>query len=204
MQPSLPGFTRKTIQRAHGGELARGKRKTRRPFDPKQALHVVLRSSRARGTYSMLHPRHCNHIKNLLDRLKKRWDVSVYRYANVGNHVHLLIRAKSRANWQGFIRELSGGIAMIVTGARKGNAWGGFWDHLVYTRIVAFGRDFKSVAEYVCKNIWEGFGVPVRKLMSRGFRILEISEDGAILVPMHASTALLASFAGERALKPPG
>ena len=100
----LPGFNSKTKSQAHGGEHTKGKRKGQRPFDPKQALHVVLRSSNARGQLSMLSPSHCNHIRNLMDRLKTRWGVSVYRYANVGNHLHLLIRAKSRSDWQGFIR----------------------------------------------------------------------------------------------------
>ena len=180
---------------AHGGEHTQKKRKGKRPFDPKQALHVVLRSSLARGQYSMLRPSHCNHIRNLMDRLKTRWNISVYRYANVGNHLHLLIRAKSREDWQGFIREFSGGIAMIVTGAKKGNglprskskdipesAKRGFWDYLVFSRIVAFGKDFKGVAEYVLKNLWEGAGVPVREILHRGYRILEISEDGAVFV----------------------
>ena len=191
----LPGFNRRTQLRAHGGDHSKGKRKTKRPFDPKQALHVVLRSSRARGELSMLHSRHCNAIRDLVHRLKKRWNISVYRYANVGNHLHLLIRAKYRADWQGFIRELSGGIAMLVTGARKGSALvrakgaatadstqRGFWDHLVFTRIVDFGRDFKNVAAYVCKNLWEGFGVPVRKLQAKGLKILELSEDGLFLI----------------------
>jgi len=151
----------------------------------------------------MLRPQHCNHIQALLHRLKKRWGVSVYRYANVGNHLHLLIRCRSRRAWQGFIRELSGGVAMIVTGAKKGNALKrsivpgtsvsnanagksirGFWDHLVFTRIVSFGRDFNGVAQYVCTNLWEELGVPVRKLLAQGLKILEMSEDGAVLIPI--------------------
>ncbi|MCM2323873.1 MAG: hypothetical protein NDJ90_11490, partial [Oligoflexia bacterium] len=113
--------------------------------------------------------------------------------------------------WQGFIRELSGGIAMLVTGARKGHglprighalprrrgslprekghpesAQRGFWDELVFTRIVTFGRDFAGVARYVCTNLWEGAGVPVRKYLARGYRVLEISEDGALLVEQRA------------------
>jgi hypothetical protein len=206
-QMSLPGLGRKAKAGSLGGEITKGKRKTRRPFDSKQALHVVLRSSKAKGELSMLHPRHCKHIYGLLERLKKRWNVSVYRYANVGNHLHLLIRARSRAEWQGFIRELSGGIAMIVTGAKKGNALKraqtrdipesaqrGFWDHLVFTRIVAFGRDFKGVAQYVSKNLWEGLGIPVRKLLSQGYRILEMSHDGAVLVPINADTEFVRAF----------
>lgn len=195
----LPGLNGRTKKNAFGGELRKGMRKVRRPFDSKQALHVVLRSSKARGELSMLHPRHCNHVRDLVDRLKKRWNIRLYRYANVGNHLHLLVRAKNRADWQGFIRELAGGIAMIVTGAKKGNALNraksteapdsakrGFWDHLVYTRIVSWRQDFNNVAEYVCKNIWEGAGIPIRRLLENGFKILEISEDGAVLMPVNA------------------
>lgn len=205
-QPFLPGLNAKSSSRAHGGEHALGKRKSARPFDPKQALHVVLRSSKAKGKLSMLSPQNCNHIETLLERLKKRWNVRVYRYANVGNHLHLLIRARSRAHWQGFIRELSGGIAMIVTGAKKGNRLKrvkatngseesrGFWDYLVFTRIVAFGRDFNGVARYVSTNLWESFGVPVRKYVDRGFKIFQMSDDGAILVPKKPARWVLEYF----------
>jgi REP element-mobilizing transposase RayT len=161
------------VPKAHGGELSLNKRKTKRPFDPKQALHVVLSSSKAKGRHSMLSPKNARTINELLTKLKVRWNISVYRHANVGNHFHLLIRAKSRRDWQGFIRELSGGIAMIVTGARKGfalarskteaiaeSAKRGFWDHLVFTRIVAFGKDFAGMVEYVKVNFLEGSGLP--------------------------------------------
>jgi REP element-mobilizing transposase RayT len=191
-QLHFPGLAEKTKSYAHGGDENKGRRKVARPFDPKQALHVVLRSSKARGNLSMLHPRHCNHIKALLERLQERRNVRVYRYSNVGNHLHLLIRARSRSDWQGFIREFAGGVAMIVTGARKGaalerlksagNSARGFWDGLTYSRIVRWGRDFTHVSRYVCKNLWEAVGVPVRKLLARGFRCLEISEDGVVLV----------------------
>lgn len=193
----LPGLnaplTAGMEKQAHGGQHMKKKRKGKRPFDPKQALHVVLRSSKARGQHSMLRRQHCNHIHNLMVRLKTRWNISVYRYANVGNHLHLLIRAKNIEDWQGFIREFSGGIAMIVTGAKKGNglprskskdipesAKRGFWDNLVFSRIVAFGKDFKGAAEYVLTNLWEAAGVPVRRILQRGYKIMEISEDGAV------------------------
>ncbi len=92
---------------------------------------------------------------------------------------------------------------MIVTGARKGNALKrpegaprGFWNQLVYTRIVSWGRDFKTVAQYVLKNLWEGFGVPVRRYLARGYKILEISEDGGVFIHASATTEIL------NALKP--
>ncbi len=187
----LPGFKSyglnlKTSPRSHGGELARGKRKTARPIDPKQALHVVLRSSKARGQHSMLHPKHCDRIHELTVKTAKRLGVRLYRYANVGNHIHLLIRVPSRLVWRRFMRELAGGIALIVTGAKKGDALSpnesgrGFWDHLVFTRIVSFGRDFKNMGRYLIKNLFESAGVPMRRLLARGFRIITISESGAL------------------------
>ena len=193
-QLSLPGFTTTTKTKAHGGELAKGKRKAARPFDPKQSLHVVLRATKAQGELSLLHPKHCNQINALLRKLQKRWGISVYRYANVGNHIHMLLRARSRKDWQGFIRALTGGIAMFVTGAKKGKALHKgkkFWDHLVFTRIVNFGKDFQNVGRYVLTNLWEGSGVPVRKLLQRGFRVLEINNSGGILVSTRATSEIL-------------
>ncbi len=52
----------------------------------------------------MLHPEHYDRIHDLTSKLSKRWGVRLYRYANVGNHIHLLIRVPSRAIWQRFMR----------------------------------------------------------------------------------------------------
>ena len=142
LESFLPGFNAKTSGISHGGDHTKGKRKCRRPLDPKQALHVVMRSSVARGAHSMLHPKHCNHIERFTRELAERWGVRLYRYANVGNHIHLLVKVPSRAIWQRFMRELAGGIAIIVIAAKKGScpkpndSGRGFWDHLVFTRIV--------------------------------------------------------------------
>ena len=182
----MPGFNAKTVSLAHGGAHTAGRRKLRRPIDPQQALHLVLRSSCARGSLSMLHPKHCNAIEKFTHRLAKQWGVRVYRYSNIGNHLHLLIKVPSRAVWQRFLRELAGTIAIMVTGARNGaalakNASGrGFWDQLAFTRIVKFGRDFENVGRYVIKNLFEAAGVPVKQLLAKGFRILHISQDGRI------------------------
>jgi REP element-mobilizing transposase RayT len=182
----LPGLNSKTLKMSHGGDLARGKRKTARAIDPKKALHVVLRSSIARGELSMLKRRNAHHINELLEKLAKRWGVRVYRYANVGNHIHLLIKVHSKAIWQRFLREFAGGIAIIVTGAKKGaalakNSTGrGFWDHVAFTRIVSFGRDFEGVGRYVMKNLFESMGVPMKRLLAQGYRILTVSRDGVV------------------------
>jgi REP element-mobilizing transposase RayT len=191
-QSYLPGFDKKA-DISHGGDFSRGKRKTLRPIDLKQALHVTLRSSKAKGQLSMLHPRHCNGIEKFVHKTAKRWGVRVYRFANVGNHLHLLIQVPTREAWKRFSKELSGGIAQIVTQAQKGSALvrsqdpsipesakRGFWDHLIFTRIVSFGRDFKGVSAYLIKNLFEAAGVPMRKLLAAGQRIVFIDQDGRV------------------------
>jgi len=51
----------------HGGELTRGRRKTARPLDPKRPVHLVLRSSRAKGPWSLLHPKNERRVRRVLD-----------------------------------------------------------------------------------------------------------------------------------------
>lgn len=134
----------------------------------------------------MLHPKYCDPIHHFTGKMAKRWGIRLYRYANVGNHIHLLVRVPSRAVWQRFLRELTGGIALIVTGARKGSALQrnesgrGFWDHLAFTRIVHFGRDFRTMGRYLIKNLFEAAGVPMKKLLAQGLRILTISKEGLV------------------------
>ncbi|HLE00726.1 MAG TPA: hypothetical protein VJB59_10735 [Bdellovibrionota bacterium] len=43
-------------------------------------------------------------------------------------------------------------------------------------------REFKKVATYVLKNLWEAAGIPIRDILDRGYRILEISEGGGVFV----------------------
>lgn len=147
----------------HGGDIGKGKRKTMRPFDPKKAMHVVLRSSRAKGTWSLLHPKNKLHIHRIIYETADRCGVRIYRFVNVGNHIHLLFRAKSRKNFQTFLRIISGIIATLVTGATKANPVGKFWDKLAYSRIVSWGREFKALHAYLIKNLLEALGVWNRK-----------------------------------------
>jgi REP element-mobilizing transposase RayT len=156
------------LPKDHGGSLRPRSRKTARAIDPKQLLHAVLKSSKARGEWSMLHRRHRLHVDEAVTRIAKRYGVRVYRYANVGNHAHLLVKTPSRKAFQRFLKELTGTIALIVTGAKKGAALSknenqrGFWDQLAYTRIVSWGREFRTVEAYFLKNLFEAAGLDKR------------------------------------------
>lgn len=160
-QSSFPGFSPRT---EHGGELRAGKRKIERPIDPERALHVTLRSTRASGRLSLLSRTHVRQIEILRDRYARRFQVRVYRYANVGNHLHLAVKGKTREGIQNFFRAFSGGVARLVTQAKKGQAFGKFWDALIYTKVIEWGTQFKNTLDYVFMNQLEAAGVWHRSL----------------------------------------
>ena len=143
----------------HGGEIASGRRKLARPFDPKRPLHLVLRAERARGQWSLLRTENRRVVNEILVRAARANGVRIHEQGNSGNHLHLLVRARSRSGFQNFTRTIGALIARAVTGAKKGNPVGKFWDELIYSRVVAWGRDFRRVANYVVINELEGLGV---------------------------------------------
>lgn len=104
----------------HGGSLARGKRKRARPLCTKRTIHVVMRSARARGKWSMLLPHNLSAIEALVYYHAKKFEIRVHHFANVGNHIHLVIRGKTKESIRNFLRTVSGRIAVTVTGAVKG------------------------------------------------------------------------------------
>jgi len=71
-----------------------------------------------------------------------------------------LIQGRKREGIQNFFRVLSGQLAEHVTKARKGMPFKGkFWDRLLYSRIVEWGREFVSVCKYILQNELEANGV---------------------------------------------
>ncbi len=104
---------------AFGGSLLKSSHaKSKRPFSKKLSVHVVLRSSKAVGALSLL--RQARRVEAVLFEESKKHHVRLQGAANSGNHLHLLVKAPSREHLSNFLRAVSGRIAMIVTGARKG------------------------------------------------------------------------------------
>ena len=143
----------------HGGAVRRAQRKLKRPFDPKNTLHLILKSSRAKGEWSFSRVKNGRQIKHWVFQLARKNRVKVYRLANSGNHLHLLVKAETRQDFQSYLRALTGIISRLVTGAKKGNPIGRFWDALAYTRVVKWGRDFKNVTYYLIRNELEELGI---------------------------------------------
>lgn len=147
----------------HGGDTRKGKRKLARPIALRRPMHVVLRSEQARGPWSMLRRQYAQKINALIHTRAKTFGVEVHQCANSGNHIHLLIQAKTRKGFQGYLKTLTGLIARLITGAKRGEAKGRFWTQLAYSRVVSWGRDYKGTMRYVFQNTLEAFDLSTRQ-----------------------------------------
>src|SRR5262249_43544587 len=125
----------KHFRTEHGGGLYQGKRKEARPLATKRPMHVVLRSSRAKGLWSFLHSRNRAAVENLVRKTALRFGVKLQQMANSGNHLHLIVQGQSRDGLQSFLRTFPALLARGITGAKKGSPQGKFWDAPVYTRL---------------------------------------------------------------------
>lgn len=146
------------ISLEHGGDINKGKRKIARPVDTKRAMHVVLRSTRAKGPYSLLTYPNQKYLRYLFGYLQRSFPVKIYEFANVGNHLHIVVRAKTRSGFRNFLRTLTALLARRITGAKKGNPSGKFWDGLAYTKVIKWGRHFRNLKNYIAINQLEALG----------------------------------------------
>ena len=88
-----------------------------------------------------------------------------------GNHLHLLVRGLTREELQNFFRVFAGHVAQQILNlfplsSHKIAETAGFaknkrkfWQLLIYSRVVSWGRDFKYVAGYIYKNTLEALNI---------------------------------------------
>ena len=146
-------------QTESGGSFSKGTRKERRVFSSKQAMHIVLRSEKASGNLSFMAGQNQKAVRASLLCLAARWGITLYDHAINSNHVHLLLRARSKADLSGFLRTVSSRIAMRLTGAKKGAALANrFWSDRIYSKLVSWGREFERVRKYIEQNVLESLG----------------------------------------------
>lgn len=164
---------------AFGGSLLKKSHaKGKRPFSKKLAVHLVLRSSQATGSRSLL--RQERRVSGVLLHEASVRGIKLHGAANAGNHLHLLVQAPSREQLSAFLRAISGRIAMLSSGARKGRPLSinsslsttRFWDQRPFSRLVSTGRDFANVLSYICLNSTEvaGFSRSGARAMFREIR----------------------------------
>jgi REP element-mobilizing transposase RayT len=140
-----------------GGLSLRKRRKTKRPLIEGRWTHLVLKSSRARGDWSLL--KRCNrlHAEELLRQVSRRFYVQVKAgsFVNMGNHLHLVVRFNDRQQFGKFLKSFSAQLARRVTGARRGQPRGRFWDGIPFTRVLRTSFEELQLRGYLRANLIE-------------------------------------------------
>lgn len=166
---------------AHGGDPSIGKRRTRRVLKLNKPLHVTLRSEFAYSGRRLL--RHQDMINKVIRKASLRFRISVYEKAICGNHIHILVRGKTRFEIQNFFRVVAGHIAQNILENNPIRAFekpkrGGaliplkkntckhpknqrkFWCALIYSRVLSgWGKEFRHVKNYIVQNTLEALGL---------------------------------------------
>jgi REP element-mobilizing transposase RayT len=161
-QKPKPGPKPKKPRHVFGGAYLKSYNpKTARPLDGKKALHVVLKSSQAKGDKSFKAKTNEAPIWDIVKNHADRLGIKIYEYANGGDHLHILLRARHRSEYNAFIRTISGLIARLVGKSERGSPLKRkrFWDARPFSRIVSFAkREFQTAKTYFLRNALEAIG----------------------------------------------
>jgi len=134
-----------------GGSINR--RCSARPLSFKKPVHLVIKSSKARGSWAFLNNRNRRGIERWLKHFAQMNHLRIYETALNWNHLHLIVRFPDRKSYLHFIRSLTGTLPRSVFGFSHPTET--FWDFRPFTRIVEWGRDFAQACEYVQQNVME-------------------------------------------------
>ncbi len=153
-------------EQAFGGTLLKkAKNRHDRPVSSKHPMHLVLKSTKAKGRFGFGTTKNSQAIRKLVDAHCSRYGVKCIQYSNNFNHLHLMLKFPSRAVYLRFIRSLTGAIALAVSGASKLTSlkaiFGGakFWDFRPFTRIVYGWRGYSIARDYVLLNRLEALEI---------------------------------------------
>ncbi len=169
--PSIPSVMKKPKQLIlvktnadlrHGGELRKkANGRGHRPLSSKESMHLVLRSSLAKGLWSFRHPKNFSKVTRFITNFSDKKGIRIIRAANVGNHLHFQIRIPNRTLYKAWIRGLTSGLAMLVAGRDELKALGrGFWDYRPFTRVIRGLRALLNLRDYIYINQYESTGSP--------------------------------------------
>lgn len=150
---------------AYGGSLLKTRlgRSRARPLATRYTMHLVLRSAKAKGSWSFKQSRNEKKILDIIGRFSAKYGVRVLSLANVGNHLHFQIKLTNLEHYKRFIRAITAAIAMAVTGTSrwkplKNDAKVRFWDYRPFTRIVQSLKAMLRLSDYIKLNELEGSG----------------------------------------------
>lgn len=133
-----------------GGSSFKKRRKIKRPLIPGLITHVVFKSSKAKGELSFY--KHKQLVTKLLKQKSQKFFIEILEWVNMGNHLHLKVKFKDRKKMGQFLKSFAGTLARMITGAKKGNSFGRFWDGLVYTRVLTSALEVIGLKGYFQAN----------------------------------------------------
>ncbi len=147
--------------KAYGGSLLKTRkgRSQGRPLDTKNTMHLILKSSQAKGEWSFKKPENDKNIRNIIEKFSVKYGVKILSLANVGNHLHFHLKLNNRYTYRAFIRALTSAIAMAVTKASRIKPLSKkFWDYRPFTRVIVGFRTLLTLKDYIFINQLEGIG----------------------------------------------
>ena len=163
---------------AFGGSLLRNKKNRHaRPLSTKHPIHLVIKSSQAKGAWSFLMSRNRRSLERTLKQMAKRYSIRVLEIGNSGNHCHFLLRITNRHLYKSFIRVFTGTIVRRICGAAKLPKR--FFDFRPFSRGVIGCRGYQIARDYVWLNHLEGLGIIQSRKMKQITSKQRIFEDSA-------------------------
>lgn len=147
----------KNFSKEFGGDLLSGKRKSIRPLSTKHPLHLVIKSSG-----STLFKPGSRALENLIRHHADKHHIKIYRISLNWSHTHILLKLPSREAYRAFIRTLTARIVDLFS-KQTGRSLKGLFDLRPFTRVLSWGRDFRSAMLYHDLNDQEALGLIVRK-----------------------------------------
>ena len=181
---------------SHGGML-RNSRKGRgiRPLSRKEALHLVFKVNKDCLRGGLRTYRRYFLIQKIVDRYAQKFFVKIEQISIQNDHVHFLIRASRRTDYQSFFRVVAGQIAQqfqkngllnfaldlnqkkkvtdtkvksssITSTPKKSKK---LWKYRPFTRVIRGWKAYRTAVSYVRLNEQEALGnIPYRKLRLTG------------------------------------
>ena len=148
-----------------GALLRKAKNRHDRPISSQDPMHLVLRSTKAKGRFSFGHAKNFVKVDAIVRSHCLRYGVKLKQFSNNYNHLHLLVKFPSRQTYLRFIRSLTGHLALAVTGASKMKSLKSifdgksFWDFRPFSRVVRSRRGYAVARDYVVLNQLEALGI---------------------------------------------
>jgi REP element-mobilizing transposase RayT len=135
---------RESTQTAFGGSLLKNSHaKTKRPWSPKASMHLVLKAHQ----HKLKH--YDRRVEKIIERQATKHLIKIYSLQNVGNHIHIVIKTRTKLSLSNFLRAICGMIVKLTKVT---------WLQRPFTRIISWGKAFTKLKNYMTINHYESQG----------------------------------------------